>query len=130
MAYLNWNENLQVNVPAIDEQHQELIRLINELHDAMAQGRGTQALAGTIESLIDYTRIHFREEERRFESSAYPNTEAHKKQHRDFVDKVTDFQEGFAEGRLMLSLDVMDFLSDWLVKHIQGVDKTYEPYIT
>lgn len=33
------------------------------------------------------------------------------------------------EGRLMLTLDVMDFLGEWLVAHIQGSDKAYAPFL-
>lgn len=129
MAYLNWNDNLSVNVPVIDEQHQKLVSLINQLHDAMAQGHGSAVLGGIIRGLVDYTQIHFRDEERCFEASDYPDCATHMAQHEAFVSRVTDFQQGFAEGRLMLSLDVMDFLAEWLVEHIQGTDMSYAPFL-
>jgi hemerythrin len=130
MAYLDWNDSLSVNVPVIDEQHQELVRLINQLHEAMTQGQGHRVLGETVEGLIEYAQIHFRTEERYFDASDYPDSVAHKKKHEDFVVKVTDFKQGFDEGRLMMSLDVMDFLVDWLVKHIKGTDKTYVPFLS
>lgn len=130
MAYLDWNDNLSVNVPVIDGQHRELVRLINRLHDAMTQGQGQRVLGGTVDGLIEYAQIHFRTEERFFDASGYPDSVAHKKEHEDFVVKVTDFKQGFDEGRLMLSLDVMDFLAEWLVKHIQGTDKKYVPFVS
>ena len=129
MAYLDWNDNLSVNVRVIDEQHRELVRLINRLHDAMTQGQGQRVLGETVAGLIDYAQIHFRTEEGFFDASDYPGSVAHKKKHEEFVEKVTDFKQGFDEGRLMLSLDVMDFLAEWLVKHIQGTDKTYVPFL-
>lgn len=129
MAYLDWTDRLSVNVPTIDEQHQELVRLINKLHDAMTQGQGNTVLGGIVDGLIEYAQIHFRTEERYFEASDYPDVTAHKRLHEDFVAKAMEFKQGFDEGRLMLSLDVMDFLSDWLVKHIQGTDRTYVPFL-
>ena len=33
-----------------------------------------------------------------------------------------------ASGNAMISMEVMDFLKDWLVNHIQGADKVYGPF--
>ena len=106
-----------------------MLRLINELHDTMTQGQGTAVLGKIIDGLIEYTHKHFATEEGYFESCDYPNCAAHKLEHREFVVKVTDFKKGFDEGRLMLTLDVMDFLGDWLVDHIRGRDASYAPYL-
>lgn len=129
MAYLNWNDSMSVNVPAIDGQHRQLVDLINQLHDAMSQGQGHTVLADIISGLIDYTNLHFAAEEAYFDASAYPGGAEHKAQHEAFVAKATDFKNGFDEGRLMLTLDIMDFLGDWLVDHIQGSDAAYAPFV-
>lgn len=129
MAYVNWSDELSVNVAEIDEQHKQLVSMINDLHDAMTQGQGTEVLGRIVDGLIDYTRVHFDAEEKAFDASAYPDAEAHKRQHDQFVDKVVDFKHGFDEGRILLSLDVMSFLSDWLVDHIKVSDREYAPYV-
>jgi hemerythrin len=41
------------------------------------------------------------------------------------VKKVKDFKEGFDDGRMMLSIEIIDFMKDWLLNHIQGSDKKY-----
>lgn len=129
MSYVEWSDRMSVGVHAIDQQHRELLRLINELHDAMAQGVGTTVLRQIIDGLIEYTGVHFTTEESYFKGRDYPDCVAHEQQHRDFVAKVTDFKQGFDEGRLMLTLDVMSFLGDWLVDHIQGSDASYVPFL-
>lgn len=129
MSYVNWSESMSVGVPLIDQQHQELLRLINELHSAMTEGRGNMVLREIVDGLIEYTQTHFRTEEGYFEACNYSDCLAHKQQHREFVAKVMDFKEGFDEGRLLLTLDVMSFLGDWLVEHIQGSDASYAPYL-
>jgi hemerythrin len=40
MALIQWNDGLSVNVVEIDRQHQKLIGMINDLNDAMRQGKG------------------------------------------------------------------------------------------
>jgi len=129
MAYVEWNDSMSVQVAVIDEQHQGLLRLVNELHDAMTRGQGATILGEIIDGLIDYTHKHFSTEEGYFEASDYPDSLAHKREHRDFVAKVTEFRTGFEEGRFMLTLDIMNFLGDWLVDHILGSDASYAPFL-
>jgi len=40
MALFDWNDQLSVGVAEIDKQHQELVKLINDLHEAMREGAG------------------------------------------------------------------------------------------
>lgn len=129
MALLQWNDSLKVNVAEIDRQHQRLVGMINELNDAMSQGKGKETLSSTIQGLIRYTGTHFATEEKYFDQFGYPDAPAHKKGHADFVKKVTEFQGKFDAGKLGLSLEVMDFLSDWLQAHIKGEDKKYAPFL-
>lgn len=129
MNVLEWNESMRVNVADVDRQHQELVRMIGALNDAMAAGASHEVMGETISGLIDYTRTHFATEEAYFDRYAYPKADAHKAQHSDFVKQVEDFKRGFDEGRLFLSLDVMDFLGQWLIGHIQGSDKEFGPFL-
>lgn len=40
MSLIQWDDNLSVNISTFDNQHKKLILMINELHEAMAQGQG------------------------------------------------------------------------------------------
>jgi hemerythrin len=125
MALIQWNDSLSVNVAEIDKQHQKLVQMINELHDAMLQKRGSSVLGPLVNGLIDYAGTHFRTEEKYFVRFAYPEAAAHKKLHADFVAKVLDFKTKFEANAVGLSLEVMTFLSNWLQSHIKGEDKKY-----
>ena len=128
MGFMNWSPELSVNVKEIDAQHQRLIELINELHDAMEERKGKDALEKIIKELFRYTVYHFSTEEKYFELYNYPEKDAHVEEHNVFIRKVQDFHKGFNEGRMLLSVDVMNFLTDWIKKHIMGSDKKYGPF--
>ena len=128
MALIQWSDALSVNVAEIDRQHQKLVTMINDLNEAMRAGKGKDALGKTITELITYAGSHFQLEEKYFAQYGSPETAAHKKEHTDFVQKVTEFKTGFDKGSLGLSLQVMTFLSDWLQKHIKGCDKKYSAF--
>ncbi len=128
MALFEWNNELSVNVAEIDGQHKQLIGMINNLNEAMKQGKGKDALEKTLTDLFSYAQKHFATEENYFTKFGYPQAAAHKAKHTAFVEKIYDFKEEYHSGKLMLTLDVMNFLKDWLRSHIQGEDKKYGPF--
>lgn len=128
MAMMTWNDNLSVKVAEIDQQHKRLIAMINELNDAMKVGKGKDVLEKIVSSLITYTATHFKTEEKYFTLYRYPDAENHKKEHVAFVQKVSNFKEGLEKGKMSLTIEVINFLSDWLKNHIMGTDKKYSQF--
>jgi hemerythrin len=128
VTLIQWNDSFSVNVGEIDKQHQKLIGMINDLNDAMRQGKGKAVLGKIISGLMNYTTTHFITEEKYFDKFGYPEADIHKKAHTEFVKKVSEFKNEFEKSNITLSIQVMDFLSDWLKKHINGVDKKYGPF--
>ncbi len=55
----------------------------------------------------------------------YPGYLKHKAAHATFVKKITDFQKDFASNRLGITLDLINFLKDWVNNHIRETDKQY-----
>jgi hemerythrin len=128
MAYIVWNEKYSVGVKEIDLQHKKLTDLINGLHDAMKEGKGKDVLARVLQDLINYAASHFATEEKYMTQFKYPAYPAHKGEHEKFVKKVLDLQKDFNSGTAVMTLEVMNFLKDWLFNHIQGTDKKYGPF--
>ncbi|MFZ5799128.1 MAG: hemerythrin [Desulfobulbus sp.] len=128
MALIQWNDSLSVNIAEIDQQHRKLISLINDLNEAMSKGQGRTVVGKIIQGLTEYTKSHFALEERYFVAFNYPETSRHKKEHAEFIAKVSEFRDEYEKGRLALSIDVMNYLSDWLRHHIKGVDKKYSAF--
>ena len=128
MALIQWDDSLSVSVVEIDKQHQKLLALINDLHDAMKQGKGKDILAKIIGELCNYAGNHFATEEEYFDKFGYPAAASHKLEHINFVKKVSEFKNSFDGGQLALTIEVMNFLKDWLKTHIKGTDKKYGPF--
>lgn len=129
MALFDWDNKYSVNIREIDEQHKKLIGIINELHDAMSKGKSNEILSRTLQELIDYTRTHFANEERLMSMHGYSEYSTHKAAHEDLLKQVMKFDREFREGALGLSIQMMNFLKDWLSKHILETDKKYSPFL-
>lgn len=126
---IQWNDSFNVHIEDVDYQHQTLVSLINDLGEAMSDGKGKEFLQKILAELIRYTKDHFQAEERIFRIVDYPESEEHKREHDTFVQKVTDFQVDFDRGRLGLTVEVLNFLCDWVRNHIKQSDKKYAQYI-
>jgi hemerythrin len=130
MPLIAWNDTLSVKVTEMDDQHKKLIDIINRLHDAMAKRAGQQVLGGLLNELIDYTVTHFQCEEKYMRATAYPGYTQQKQQHDGFIKQVQDLQTRFQANQPCVTLDAMEFLKNWLTKHIQGTDKQYSDHFT
>ncbi|MCI5144561.1 MAG: hemerythrin [Candidatus Electrothrix sp. AR3] len=128
MSLITWDESFSVQIRVVDQQHQKLIDIINDLHDAMKAGHGKDVLSTILIELINYTGTHFTTEEQYFTKFNYPDTSAHKKEHVDFVQRVLDFKEEFENGRMTVSIELLYFLRDWLMNHIKVSDKKYSEF--
>jgi hemerythrin len=129
MPLLNWNEGYSVNISQIDSQHKKLVDIINDLHDSMKAGKSKEILDKILNELIDYTSNHFKTEEKLFDKYGYPDKITHKRQHSELVEQVLKFKSSFESGKSVLSIDLMNFLKDWLVQHMTGSDKKYSSYL-
>lgn len=124
-----WGDKLKLGIDQIDVQHKELVKMVNELHRAMKMKMGAKQAGQILTGLADYTVSHFKTEETLFEKHQYPERDAHKKEHDDLVAKVVEFKQEFDGGRAALSMELMEFLTDWLRNHILKTDKAYAPFL-
>ncbi len=124
-----WQDGYSIHMDEIDRQHRRLVELINELHAGMKKGENRESLGKTFDSLVEYTARHFGYEEKLFTQYGYPEYQAHKTAHEKLVEKVLDFKTRFENNEAFVSMELMAFLKDWLVKHIQGTDKKYAPFL-
>jgi hemerythrin len=128
MAYITWDESYSVNIPSIDEQHKKLILLINEYYEAIKQNYSEDKLIKLLNGLAEYTDYHFKYEEVLMGKFAYAETADHKLKHKDFIDKVASVQQKIKDKKIVIPLEITNFLKSWLVEHIKKTDKKYSEF--
>jgi hemerythrin-like metal-binding protein len=126
---LAWSESLSVDIRLIDDQHRQLVHLINRLFRAMQTGSGRQETAAVLNELVEYTVYHFNAEEELFSRHGYPEEIPHKNAHKQLVAQVLAFQQKFKSGDSELDMELLQFLKDWLVQHIMKTDKRYAGFL-
>jgi hemerythrin-like metal-binding protein len=114
-----------VNVESLDTQHKKLVELVNQLHDSIKSGQKDKVLTGIYNELIGYTITHFRDEEALMRKAGYADLEDHIDIHRSLVERVKKLQKDYFDGNPNAWNETLEFLRNWLLKHIAGTDKKY-----
>lgn len=124
MALIEFTEKLMCGIPEIDGQHTKLIAIINDLYN-VALGRANIAeLERVFDELASYLDSHLAFEEKLFEETAYPKAAKHKAEHDVLRKKIAEYRAKANRGpELVIALDLLHFLKQWLTNHILVADK-------
>ncbi len=98
MPFMEWSEKLVTGVKECDEQHKKLVSLVNELYDAMKQGKGKEVIDKALDELVKYASYHFTTEETLMSKYGFPELSAHKREHENFKAKIKEFLDKKAKG--------------------------------
>jgi hemerythrin len=128
MDIISWSDDLSVGIKQFDDEHKQLINLINKLNNALKIGGSPKTMEDILNNLVDYTIVHFKHEEENMVKFLYPEYPGHKKAHDDLTAQVIDFRDRYKSGKISFSLELMTFLRDWLTNHIMGTDKKYKDF--
>ena len=120
-----WLESYSVGIPAIDMQHQVLIRLINDLYAAMSSGKGKEAVGKILDDLVKYTESHFSYEVRMLKQKGYSQLAGHQSVHVSLTRQVVELRDRHRKSQAPMSVQVMLFLKGWLADHILVHDQAY-----
>ena len=131
MPLITWNSTYSVKVSELDSQHQRWFEIINNLHEAMLGGKGRSVLAQTLNDLTEYTSVHFSTEEKYLSQYSYPDYQKHKDIHDVFVKRINQINEKYQAGdTILLTVELMDEMRDWLLNHILIQDKAYSTFLS
>jgi len=121
---ITWNNQLATGCAEIDDQHRQLVDMLNKLAELRGGGGDVEQARRVMAELSSYAGYHFRLEEDMM--LAWPvnarNRAAHLRAHASFVEYLRKAEAMLAEN-LGDTLDhLLAFLVKWLMHHITGMD--------
>jgi hemerythrin len=130
-SIIEWDDRYLVGIQLIDDQHKELLRLINNFYlGCLEEDENAKTYFKlTVHGLINYIQYHFSAEEQILERIKYPDRAAHKRQHDEFVRDILEKAGNFERGRAVSLKGFIRYVKDWMVTHITLIDKKYATYI-
>jgi hemerythrin len=130
MELITWKDSFSVGIERIDSQHKSLVEMINDLFRAMSNREDKEFIQPLISNLISYAASHFKDEEQLMQQAGFPDLNNHKREHEDFTLKIKQFQLRHSKGEAALSLEIINFLKEWLLDHIITKDRKYARYMS
>lgn len=130
MDKLSWSDTLAIGIDEIDRHHQELIGIRNKLVDCckLDDAPHTEAFHNILGDLFEYARTHFHVEEALMQSLDYPDLDAHKNEHHEFIERIVDISIGVARDPRIHD-KALDVLTEWLVTHLFQTDLRIRDHI-
>lgn len=127
-----WSEKYSVNVVEIDKQHEEFVRICNDLLDLAESESFTEEQAlKKVMRLGDYASYHLETEEELFTKTKYPDSSSHKEEHDLFRKKSNNYINQARDENIDTKetvKEVANFAGEWILKHILTVDKKYSDF--
>ncbi len=123
-----WKAEYSVGVPALDDQHKELFKLLAALNGALDKGESVD-IDFALTKMHVYTLFHFSSEEYLMAKYGFHGLERHVEEHRRFKARVDEFKRKFSESRHDLALEIRDFLTEWVESHILNTDMGYSAFL-
>ena len=120
MTIMTWTPSLDVGVSKMNDEHQGLLKLMNDLHDAHQAGKRGFEVLKILDALGAATVKHFADEEVYMESVNYPKLKTHKLIHQDLLKKFGTFSEAIHAKNGEIGDDFFTFLKLWLFKQVMN----------
>lgn len=125
MPHIEWNDDLGVGIKEIDEQHFNLVRIINAVDELENKGQLDRNAGKATYTLLTFAKFHFRTEQELMEKHGYPGIDEHKKSHSELLDEISRIHEMVERGEQVDFYPVYNFLNKWFNGHTKEHDIKY-----
>jgi hemerythrin len=115
---------MTTGVPTIDEQHQELIRHLNELHRAHLAGTEPDDIKKILKFLGHFVETHFQHEEGIMEERQCPMRKDNLLAHAKFLAAYQELISNFSleDDTDAMAEEIKGMAARWLSSHICRID--------
>ncbi len=127
--FISWNETYSVGNTEMDNQHKQLINIINKLFDSFKEGNAQEISSEILEEMIEYANFHLNSEEKLLYKFDYPEKENHEILHNEFRNKTEELKSMILENSEDAHYNLMDYLKKWWTNHILVEDMKYSKFL-
>lgn len=127
MKFFEWKDAYSINNKIIDGQHSKLLEIINNVYVSAYETEDAKRanIEKALVELMDYVGYHFKTEEDLMKQHNYREYSLHRKAHYIFLKRTMKFNKANLDNLDALRHDMLDFLKDWLIRHILSMDKEF-----
>lgn len=129
MQRLEWSNDLSIGIGFLDEQHIQIMELLNELIDAFNNGTTSGNPARMMAKLLQHTQEHFSYEESFMLHFGYPGYARHCVIHDEFMERAREFVEVLRVEDGPIPEWLLILVRSWFVDHVISEDMQYRAFL-
>lgn len=122
MSLLQWKPEYSVGIKSVDHEHQELIALINTLHDSLSEPGNEVTVTEFLGEIYAKIAAHFALEEREMRERGYDEFADHKADHENLLDDIREIMDDYELRGAFDDETLAARLGDWFVTHFSTKD--------
>ena len=122
MALIEWKDEFSVGVPDVDYEHQKLIALINDLHEAMSSDNSKVTVMDFLGEIYAHVSGHFALEEKIMRERKYDHYAEHKADHEALLDELRDIMDDYEENAYFSDNTFANAVGSWFSDHFKNRD--------
>jgi len=119
---LLWTEENSVFVPEMDEEHEALFHLLQELRRAVLARDPLEQLERQAARLATRAASHFQHEERLMRASRYTALAWHERQHQTGRTKLAALTASIRGRGSEAVFEALEALANWILDHVSVAD--------
>ena len=120
---------LAIGSAEVDWEHTLQLDLLDRFATQLGTGADREALAATLDQLVDFTKMHFASEEALMRLYGYERFAAHVAQHEETVERIDALRDACEAGAEDLTAETLAHLRHWLVEHIRYADRAFGRFL-
>lgn len=128
MEKIEWSDKFSVGISVLDEQHKQLIGMINLLVEFSNESLVSESITKTLRKITQYAVTHFEDEERIMIEQSYSDYIRHSAQHTSFIMKIASVHSINIMSDDDMSITIVEYLREWLTDHILEEDMKYKQF--
>ncbi len=122
MTLLQWRDEYSVGIEAVDYEHQQLIDLINRLHERLDAADAKMTVPAFFGDLLKGISAHFALEERFMREHDYGDLDRHKDDHERLLDELREIMDAFEHSEEIDVVELSGRLDTWFSRHFRTHD--------
>jgi len=117
------------SVPALDDEHQEILNACRDLRRALRADAPLGELESIAKTLANRASDHFSREEREMRKGAYSLYPWHRRQHHAALSRANGLARQIHSGDREAARELAQFMTKWMTDHVGLADRLLSAHL-
>jgi len=125
-----WKKEYELHNELYDEQAKKFLEIINQMKKIITSGVKDRDISDIFFQLTYYYEQYMIREEINMKRLNYDQFDNHRDSHREFIDRILAFREGYERGDNDVYEEMYFYLEKWFDDHLMIADRSAVDFVS